>query len=94
MYPVIPLAESKAVGVNVAFAMTLAPNRSYLVTSSGNCWIKQGTGAQTAVAGGAGCVYIAANQAPYTVRGDHGAQLAVIQDGAATGFCTIVPAQD
>lgn len=93
-YPVIPLAESKAVGANVAFAMVLAPNRSYLVTATGACWIKQGNGAQVAAAGAAGNFFVAANAEPIVVRGDHGTNLSVIQDGAATGFATITPAQE
>lgn len=93
-YPVIPLAESKAVGVNIAFAMVLKPNRSYMITSSGACWVKQGNGAQVASAGGAGCFYVAPNSEPIVIRGDMGDTLAVIQDGAATGFATLTPAQD
>jgi len=93
-YPVIPLAESKAIGANVAFAMVLAPNRTYLLTANGACWIKQGTGAQVAAAGAAGNFFVAPNAEPIVIRGDMGANLSVIQDGAATGFATLTPAQE
>jgi hypothetical protein len=63
------------------------------VTASGNCWVKVGTVASppTAVAGAAGCDYMPAG-IKWTRQVAPPAVIAVIQDGAATGYLAVMPA--
>lgn len=65
------------------------------LTSSGNCWYKVGTvgSPPTAVAGAAGNDYLAAGM-KWTRMVTAPCVIAVIQDGAATGTLTAIPALD
>ncbi len=77
MYPVIPLSDVKPIGAtSVQFDLTLAANRTYLLTATVACWVCQGAN-PTAEIGLDGNMVVGAGEPPIRVRGDNGAKLAI-----------------
>lgn len=80
--PVIAQALPLAVGVaSGSFTTVMIVKQHYLFTCTAACWIKQGTGAQTAQASTAANLLVPANT-PILISGDNGNTLAAIQDTA------------
>ena len=91
--PLLPgssTAQSIALGAASVQSTVLAEYQVYRLAASGNCWVKFGSN-PTSVAGAADNHYIAAGQVIKLRAGGSGASLkvAVIQDGAATGYLVI-----
>lgn len=81
-------ASAKAVsGTSQTLVSNLAPNRIYSFVAAAATWIKQGFGAQTAVAAAANNVLVPAGGTVY-LHGGNGDTVAVIQD-TAPGNCSI-----
>lgn len=65
-------------------------DRLVMVSTDGNCWIA--VGANPTASAGAGSMYVSASAQPFPVYVPAGDLVAVIQDGAATGKCSLIPA--
>lgn len=77
-----------AVGAASANFSAMTAGKLYLFTTSTHCFIKQGTGAQTAAAAAQNT--LVAPDAPILIDPGHGVNLAVIQ-AAASGHATLTP---
>jgi len=74
-------------GTSATLTSTLVAGKVYSLVTNTACWIKQGVGAQTAVAGAANNVLVPAGGTVY-LHGSNGPQVAVVQD-TAPGTCSI-----
>jgi len=95
LLPATSTAQSLALGGASVLSTALSESQSYRLAASGNCWVKFGT-APTAVAAAADNHYIAAGGVLHVHAGALGTspKIAVIQDGAATGYLNISLASD
>lgn len=74
-------------GTSATVSSSLVAGKSYIFCANTACWIKQGTGAQTAMASAANNVLVPAGiRVP--VHGSNGDTLSVIQD-ASPGSCSL-----
>lgn len=77
---------STVTNASQALSTTLVAGKVYQFASNTNCFIKQGTGAQTAAAA-ADNVFVPANT-PFLIHGSNGDNISVIRD-TADGKCTL-----
>jgi hypothetical protein len=83
-------SDVAAVGASSAtFSITLRANERYRLSTNANLWFVQAA-APTAVKNTAPCAYLAAGaEVLITTTAGLPAKVAVIQDGASTGFASI-----
>ena len=71
------------------FATTLVEGESYTITTSVGAWVAVGAN-PTAVAAGAGCMFIAANYPITFIVRKPNLKVAIIRDGASSGNASLV----